>query len=180
MAVNAGMIEKANWLIQFVKCVFRNNWITLGVLNMNKSIVAIIVVLVAILGIALLYSADNSQSDGDRITLNVSSEGPMELSKVIENIKTHDYYKDHDNETVNWMESLGYKYVWFSSDEIVIMDKWDSDKIPSQYVCDASFYEEFSCNVVEKHPLGDLKYHRDVLLVKNVEYIGENVISYDV
>ena len=81
---------------------------------------------------------------------------------------------------LQWMESLGNSYVWFSSDAIVIMDKWDSDKIPSQYVCDASFYELFSCKVVEKHPLGDVKYPRDVLLVKNVEYIGEDVVYYDV
>lgn len=147
---------------------------------MNKSLVAIIVVLVAILGIALLYSADNSQSDGDRITLNVSSEGPMELSKVIEDIKTHDYYNGYDNETVVWMESLGSKHVWFSSDEIVIMDKWDSDKIPSQYVCDATFNEVFSCSVIEKHPLGDVKSPRDVLYVKNVEYIGEEITYYEV
>lgn len=147
---------------------------------MNKSIVAIIVVLVAILGIALLHANDGSPVDGDRITLNVSSEGPMELSKVISEIRTHDYYEGYDNGTVKWMESLGNKYVWFASDEIVIMDKWDSDKIPSQYVCDASFNEIFSCNVIEKHPLGDVKYPRDVLLVKNVEYIGEEITYYDV
>jgi hypothetical protein len=114
------------------------------------------------------------------MTLNVSSEGPIELSELIEDIKTHDYYKGYDNETVEWMGSLGNKYAWFSSEEIVIMDKWDSDKIPSQYVCDASFYEIFSCNVLEKHPLGDVQYPKDVLLVKNVEYIGENVVYYEV
>lgn len=147
---------------------------------MNKSLIAIVIMLVAILGIVLLNAGDNSQGDGDVRTLNVSSEGPMELSKVIGEIRTHEYYEGYDNETVEWMESLGNRYVWFSSDAIVIMDKWDSDKIPSQYVCDASFYELFSCTVVEKHPLGDVKYPRDVLLVKNVEYIGEDVVYYDV
>jgi hypothetical protein len=100
--------------------------------------------------------------------------------RKIEDIKTHDYYKGYDNETLEWMGSLGNKYAWFSSEEIVIMDKWDSDKIPSQYVCDASFYEIFSCNVLEKHPLGDVQYPKDVLFVKNVEYIGENVVYYEV
>lgn len=135
--------------------------------------------LVVILGAALLHAGDNS-ADVNKMTLNVSSEGPIELSELIEDIKTHDYYKGYDNETVEWMESLGNKYAWFSSEEIVIMDKWDSDKIPSQYVCDASFYEIFSCNVLEKHPLGDVQYPKDVLLVKNVEYIGENVVYYEV
>ena len=147
---------------------------------MNKSVIAIIVVLVAVLGIALLYVGDDSSNDGNRTTLNVSSEGPIELSKVINEIRTHEYYRGYDNETVQWMESLGNKYVWFSLDEIVIMDKWDSDKIPSQYVCDASFNEIFSCNIVEKHSLGDIKYQRDVLFVKNVEYIGEETVYFDV
>ena len=147
---------------------------------MNKSVIAIIVVLVAVLGIALLHAGDDSSNDGNRTTLNVSSEGPIELSKVINEIRTHEYYRGYDNETVQWMESLGNKYVWFSLDEIVIMDKWDSDKIPSQYVCDASFNEIFSCNIVEKHSLGDIKYPRDVLFVKNVEYIGEETVYFDV
>ncbi len=147
---------------------------------MNRTLAVILIVLVAILGIFLLYAGDDSSDDVNRTTLNVSSEGPMELPKVIDEIRTHDYYRGHDNETLQWMESLGNKYVWFSSEEIVIMDKWDSDKIPSQYVCDASFYEIFSCKVLERHPLGDVKYPRDVLLVKDVEYIGENVVYYDV
>jgi hypothetical protein len=147
---------------------------------LNKSFAVIIVVLVVILGAVLLHAGDNSSEDVNKTTLNVSSEGPIELSELIEDIKTHDYYKGYDNETVEWMESLGNKYAWFSSEEIVIMDKWDSDKIPSQYVCDASFYEIFSCNVLEKHPLGDVQYPKDVLFVKNVEYIGENVVYYEV
>ena len=149
-------------------------------IEVNKSVIAIIVVLVAVLGIALLHASDDPSNDGNRTTLNVSSEGPIELSKVINEIRTHEYYRGYDNETVQWMESLGNKYVWFSLDEIVIMDKWDSDKIPSQYVCDASFNEIFSCNIVEKHSLGDIKYHRDVLFVKNVEYIGEETVYFDV
>ena len=149
-------------------------------IEVNKSVIAIIIVLVAILGIALLHAGEDSSDDGNRTTLNVSSEGPMELSKVINEIRTHEYYRGYDNETVQWMESLGNKYVWFSLDEIVIMDKWDSDKIPSQYVCDASFNEIFSCNIVEKHSLGDIKYQRDVLFVKNVEYIGEETVYFDV
>lgn len=149
-------------------------------IEVNKSVIAIIVVLVAVLGIALLYAGDDSSNDGNRTTLNVSSEGPIELSKVINEIRTHEYYRGYDNETVQWMESLGNKYVWFSLDEIVIMDKWDSDKIPSQYVCDASFNEIFSCNIVEKHSLGDIKYQKDVLFVKNVEYIGEETVYFDV
>lgn len=148
---------------------------------MNKSVTAIVIVLVAILGIVLLYAGySSSENVGNETTLNVSSEGPLKLSKLTDEIKTHEYYRGYDNETVKWMESLGDKYVWSSSDEFVIMDKWDSDKIPSQYVCDASFYEIFSCNVVEKHSLGGGNVSKEVLFVKDVEYIGEDIVYYEV
>ena len=110
----------------------------------------------------------------------MSSEGPVELSKIILDIKNNEFYRGYDNETVRWMESLGDKYVWFASDELVIMDKWDADKIPTQYVCDAYFNEIFSCNVLEKHSLGGIKYPKDVLLVNDVEYICEEVHYFDV
>ena len=146
----------------------------------DKTIILIVIVLAAILGIVVLYAGDNPIAEGNQTTLNVSSEGPMELSKVIHEIKNNEYFKGYDNDTLRWMESLGDKYVWFSSDEMVIMDKWDSDKIPTQYVCDAYFNEIFSCNVLEKHSLGDIEYPKDVLLVNNVKYIREEVHYFDV
>lgn len=147
----------------------------------KKAIGGIILVLLVILGIVLLNAGDNHSGNANRETLNVSSEGPLKLSELIKDIKTHDYYDGYDNETVKWMESLGEKYVWSSPDEFVIMDsKLDSDKIPSVYACDVSFYEIFSAEVLEKHSLGNVDYPKDVLLVKNVEYIGEESHYYDV
>ena len=148
---------------------------------MDKSLIAVVVVLVAILGIALLHAGDSPSDSVDRKTLNVSSAGPFKLSELVKDIKTNEIYEGYDNETVKWMESLGEKYVWSSSDEYVIMDsKWDSDKIPSIYACDVDFYEIFSCDVLESHSLGNVKYQKDVLLVKNVEYIGEDSHYYEV
>jgi hypothetical protein len=148
---------------------------------MDKTVIAIVIVLVAVLGAVLIFAGDDSTSGAHRETLNVSSAGPFKLSELIEEIKTKDYYKGYDNETVKWMESLGEKYVWSSHDKLVIMDsKWDSDKIPSIYACDVDFYEIFSCDVLESHSLGSVKYPADVLLVKNVEYIGENAHYYEV
>lgn len=146
----------------------------------NKITLLIVIVLVAVLGIVVLYASDNPTGSANQTILNVSSEGPIELSKIIVDIKTNEYYRGYDNETVRWMESLGDKYVWFGSDELVVMDKWDSDKIPTQYVCDAYFNEIFSCNVLEKHSLGDIKYPKDVLLVNDVEYISEEIHYFDV
>ncbi len=128
-----------------------------------------------------------SPRDGDatnaiihNATLNVSSEGPIELSKIIDDIKTADYYKGYDNETVKWMESLGNKYVFVSEDAFVVMDKSDSDKIPSIYACDVIFNEIFSCDILENHTLGNVKYPKDVLYVENVKYIREEAFYFEV
>ena len=147
----------------------------------RKIIIAIVIVIVAISGILLVSANSNSSNDVNSTTLNVSSEGPKELSVLTNEIRTKGYYEGYDNETLQWMESLGDKNVWFSSDKIIIMDSVsDSDKIPSAYVCDASFNEIFSCNVLENHSLGNVKYPKDVLLVNNVEYIGEEVHYWEV
>ena len=55
------------------------------------------------------------------------------------------------------------------------MDSWDARKIPSQYVCDAYIDEFIECNVLENHSLGDVDYPKDVLLVKDVDYLGQEV-----
>lgn len=78
------------------------------------------------------------------------------------------------------MESLGNKYVFVSHDEIVIMDKFDADKIPSIFVCDAYFQEIFSCNVLENRTLGEGNHFKDILLIRNVEFIDEEVHYFDV
>ena len=128
------------------------------------------------------FSTDNNASNPSikNVTLNVSSEGPIELSKIIDDIKTADYYKGYDNETVKWMGSLGNKYVFVSEDAFVVMDKSDSDKIPSIYACDVIFNEIFSCDILENHTLGNVKYPKDVLYVENVKYIREEAFYFEV
>lgn len=145
----------------------------------KKIIVLLVIAAIAILG--LLVSIENdSLDDGNKTTLNVSSEGPIELETIIEDIKTKEYYQGYDNETVKWMESLGNKYVFVSEDKIVIMNKRDAEKIPSIYACDVILTEIFDCNVVEEHSLGSGDNFKDVLLVKNVEYIREEAFYFDV
>ena len=144
-------------------------------------IIAIAIAVIIVLGIFLLSANDDYSNDVNRTTLNVSSEGPLKVSVFTNKIKTEEYYKGYDNETLHWMESLGNKYAWFSNDKIVIMDSiFDSKKIPSAYVCDASYTEIFSCNVLENRSLGNVESPKDVLLVNHVEFIGENVTYWDV
>lgn len=155
----------------------------------RNHIILMIILILVFLGIFLAvlsvyYPMDiNSSTLNASIkdqTLNVSSEGPVELSELIHEIKTENYFRGYDNETVKWMESLGDKYVFFSEDKYVIMDKDDADRIPSVYACDVIFYEIFSCDVFESHSLGDIEYPHDVLYVKNVKYIREEAFYFDV
>ena len=141
----------------------------------NKGIIALVILLLAIFTLVFAYSFDETDDSANKTSITVSSEGPIALSDVIDDIKTGSYYEGYDNETVAWMESLGNKQVFVADDAFVVMDSWDARKIPSQYVCDAYIDEFIDCNVLENHSIGDVKYPRDVLLVKNVDYLGQEV-----
>ena len=141
----------------------------------NKSIFAIVIVLLAILSLVLVYSMDETDDSINKTAITVSSEGPISLYDIIRDIKTGDYYEGYDNETVAWMESLGNKQVFVADGAFVVMGSWDAKKIPSQYVCDAYIDEFIECKVLENHSLGDVKFPRDVLLVKDVDYLGQEI-----
>ena len=142
---------------------------------MNKSLIAIIIVLVAILGIFSLYAIDNSSDDLNKTTLNVSSEGPFPLPDLIEDIENKSYYEGYDNDTLAWMKSLGNKSVFSGDGMFVIMSQEDASRIPSVYATDVFIYEIFECNVLETHSLGNIKYPKDVLLVENINYLKEDI-----
>jgi hypothetical protein len=140
----------------------------------NKSIIAIVILLLAILSLVFVYSFSESD-DSPKTDLTVYSEGPIPLSDIIQDIKTADYYNGYDNETLAWMESLGDKQVFSGNGTLVVMDSWDAKKIPSEYVCDVYIEEFIECHVLENHSIGDVKYPKDVLLVKDVDYLGQEV-----
>ena len=141
----------------------------------NKGIIALVILLLAIFALVFAYSFGETDDSANKTSITVSSEGPIALSDVIDDIKTGSYYEGYDNETVAWMESLGNKQVFVADDAFVVMDSWDAKKIPSQYVCDAYIDEFIDCNVLENHSIGDVEYPRDVLLVKDVDYLGQEV-----
>ena len=141
----------------------------------GKGIILIVISLLAILSLVFAYSIDETNDSANKTELTVYSEGPIELSAIINDIKTGSYYNGYDNETVRWMESLGSKKVFVSKDSFVVMSTIDAGKLRSEYVCDAYIEEFIECNVVENHTLGDVKHPRDVLLVKDVKYLGEEI-----
>ena len=141
---------------------------------MNKGIIAIVILIVAILSLVFVYSISDNDS-GKRTELTVYSEGPIELSEIIDDIKIGSYYRGYDNETVKWMESLGNKKVFVSNDSFVVMSAADAGKLSSEYVCDAYIEEFIECTVLENRSIGNVEYPKDVLLVKDVKYLGEEI-----
>ena len=142
---------------------------------MNKSIIVIITLLLAVLSLVFVYSTDNYLLSENRTELTVSTEGPIELSKIIDDVKTGQYYKGHDNKTLACMESLGNKQAFMGNGMIVVMNDYDAGKLRSEYACDAYITQNFECNIVENHSLGNVKYPKDVLLVENVKYVDEEI-----
>ena len=141
----------------------------------DKSIIAVVILLLAILSLVFVYSVDDTSDSGNKTVLDVYSEGPISLSAVIQDIKTGEYYEGYDNETLAWMESLGNKQVFTGNGTIVVMSSIDAGKMRSEYVCDAYIVETMECKVLENRSLGDVEYPKDVLLVKDVKYLGEEI-----
>lgn len=151
---------------------------------MNKKILIILLaLLVLVFAVFVGYSMDNPQVINDsskKVELNVSSEGPFNLSQLIEDVETEPYYEGYDNETLNWMKSLGNKSVFHSLDYLVIMDSHDAGQLRSEFATDVAITEVFECKVLENHSMGDVKYPKDVLLVEDVKYLYENITYYEV
>ena len=141
----------------------------------DKSVAAMVILLLAILSLVFVYSAGERDDMGNKTELDVYSEGPIPLSDIIDDVRTAEYYKGYDNQTLEWMESLGEKQVFSGDGIFVVMDDSDAGKLRSEYVCDAYIVETMQCNVLENHSLGDVEYPRDVLLVKDVKYLGEEI-----
>lgn len=143
----------------------------------RKLLIPLAIIILIVFGIVLSYfSLDSPTKDiGSRKTFNVSSEGAYDLHDIIQDIKKHSYYDGYDNETVEWMESLGSKKVFFSTDEIIIMDSGDAMKIPTEFVTDMFINEIFEAEVVENRPLGNIEHPRDVILVNNVEFLNQEI-----
>ncbi|MDO5859479.1 hypothetical protein [Methanobrevibacter sp.] len=142
----------------------------------KKTAIAFVILLLAILSLVSVYSTDvNSTDDINKTSLNVSSEGPKDLGAIIQDIKTLDCYKGYDNDTLKWMESLSSRYVFLSNGSFVVMSKEDASQLESIYVTDAYIDEFIDCKIIENRSLGDVKYPRDILLVEDVKYMGQEI-----
>lgn len=136
-------------------------------------LIGLIIVLAAVFAIAVSYQAEIDSKD--KVVLNASTEGPLPLESVVEDIKKYSYYDGYDNETLEWMESLGSKSVFPSTGAIIVMDSHDAGKLHSEYVTDAYITQTFSCNILENRTLVDANHTVYVLHVDNVEYLGQEI-----
>lgn len=145
----------------------------------NRTVVAVMVIFILILTVGVVSAADGiSNKDlSNKTQLNVSSRGPVDLNVIIHNISSQPEYNGYDNNTLIWMQSLGSKSVFVSPDAFVVMSSEDASKLPSKYV-DGLYIEEFiKCDILENHSLGNSSNFKDVLLVENVTYIGQEIHS---
>lgn len=154
------------------------------VILMNNIIAGtILIIFIVFLGIFVGYLMDNegniNENDLKVLGINpeikteftVSSEGPVNLDKLIADIKTNPYFEGYDNKTLIWMESLYQKDVFITKDGYVIMSKKDASNINTEYVTDAYIEEYIKCIMVENHSLSG-NHSKNVYLVKNVENLG--------
>lgn len=145
----------------------------------NRGIV-IVIIIIAALTLVFLCSTYGTNDSANKTNLTVSSFGPVLLSDVIEDIKTDESFRGYDSETIAWMESLGDKQVFKGNGTLVIMDWWDANKLNSEYATDVHIEEYFDCHVLENRSLGDIEYPQYVLLVEDVNYLGNHTYYYDV
>ncbi|RAP44980.1 MAG: hypothetical protein BZ135_07090 [Methanosphaera sp. rholeuAM6] len=156
---------------------------------MNKTVSSIlIIVLILFTGVFAGYLIDNNGNINEndlnilgiepeeKTDFTVSSEGPVNLGELIEDIKNNTYFAGYNKDTLHWMESLLYRDVFITSDGYLIMNYLDASKINSEYVTDAYIEEYVKCVVVENHSLGG-NHSKNVYLVKNVENLGNQTFN---
>lgn len=147
---------------------------------MGKKIIGLIIVVLAIiLALVTVYALVESPNvfSEDVAQLTVYSEGPIPLTDIVEDIENTDYYIGYNTDTLKWMKSLGDMDVYQGNGTMVIMSHYDAEKIPSVYATDVVITERFECNIVETHSLGEINYPKNVMLVKNVKYLDEEIID---
>lgn len=145
---------------------------------MNKKIIIpIMITLLALSIITIAYASTNSEttSNSEQKLFNVSA-GFNHLNNSVKNIKTQPYFKDIDNKTIEWMETLGDKKVFYGNDSIVIMSDNDAEKIPPEPgITDVYIYNYFYAEVIENRSLGN--DYPTVYYVENVDFINQEIVS---
>ena len=140
--------------------------------------IGIIVIIIVILS-CIFLGYTFSEHSSDKTTIEVYDDGYVNMSVFVNEIKTHDYFRGYDNDTLTWLESIDDDYIVLSSNEsYYIMSPEDANMIPFEFATDVSIQDTLECEIIDQKSLGSTI--RDVCLVKNVEFISKKVTSLDV
>ena len=146
---------------------------------MNKKV--LLLLLLICIGCIILFSyySDNSEgfNESNKKTLNISG-GGYDVDAFVGNLNTMKYYKGHDEKTKLWLMTLSGNVVFSSNGYYVVMSRTDAAKLPFEDATDVMITDTFSCEVLENRSLGD-KFG-DVLYVRDVEFIKQDIKSYEV
>ncbi len=164
---------------------------------MNKvvSIIALLVILIFI-GVFTGYIMDNDghlNPDDAKLfgityenetSLTLYSDTPINRSILLDELKNGVNNEGYDINTVLWIESLNEREVFISDVGYVIMNQNDANKISTTFNTDMmstdTYYEYYiDCIIVENRSLGG-NGHKNVLLVKDVKYLGNHTFYYEV
>lgn len=164
---------------------------------MNKvvSIIALLVILIFI-GVFTGYIMDNDghlNPDDAKLfgityenetSLTLYSDTPINRSILLDELKNGVNNEGYDINTVLWIESLNEREVFISDGGYVIMNQNDANKISTTFNTDMmstdTYYEYYiDCIIVENRSLGG-NGHKNVLLVKDVKYLGNHTFYYEV
>lgn len=145
---------------------------------MKKELLIVIsVVVIAVIALLGFYGFNQNQpSNTSSIELY---DGFFYMDRFIDSVKTQDYFKDYNNETLEWLETFDSKYLVFSGKNIyVVMSKSDAEKVEIEFATDVSIKYTINCNILEKRSLGNNL--GDVIYVKDVELVSKNITYLDV
>lgn len=146
---------------------------------MNKKFLVLFIIILLGLTVLSAFTLDNDDDylDLNRSTLNISA-GGYPVDYFVESLNKEEYYRGHDEKTKLWLIGLSGNQVYSSGDYYVVMGKRDADKLHYEDATDVIITDFFTCEIIENRSLGEgLK---DVLYVRNVEFIDENIESLEV
>lgn len=148
--------------------------------RMNKKVLLILfIIILSALTLSIYYSDDpNVIDNSNKTTLTVSGLNCFSVEDMVESVNSHEYYKNHDNETLMWLMGLSGNVVFSSHDYYVVMSKSDAEKLPVEFATDVDINDTFECEIITNRSLGDDL--PDVLYVSDVKFIKQDIKSFEV
>lgn len=148
----------------------------------SKFITFILILLIIILTLSIFegFSHENTDKISNKTQIRLCVDSPVELYDFINQTKALDYYKNINETTLNWLESLDSNHIVFSTGEAYyILSDYDVSKLPPlEMATDVSVYDICNCSVEENRNFGEGL--ANITLLGDVEYLYQEVEQYPV